>query len=273
MTLHMQQAVYIHYFCIYTFNLSLHLREEVEREVEWSICIYTPITIGRLLQIVGLFCRIQSLLQASFAKETYFLVEWSICIYPLFVYIPSTSASTSSQMYANICLQETQRREVRVKADAIANISLVSTLTSVEGEEKESTVNFSWVRKRSLPSKRRLASAMGWLRLVGSLKLQVSFAKQPYKRDETLQKRPVILRSLLIIATPQPAFPRPSVRQPPFSFFLYNQGPTGLQRPVACLVSQVIFRKRATHHRAPLRKMTYKDQASYGSLPPCMGWL
>jgi len=74
-------------------------------------------------------------------------------------------------MYANICLQETQRREVRVKADAIANISLVSTLTSVEGEEKESTVNFSWVRKRSLPSKRRLASAMGWLRLVGSLKL------------------------------------------------------------------------------------------------------
>ena len=25
---------------------------------------------------------------------------------------------------------------------------------------------------------------MGWLRLVGSLKLQVSFAKEPYKRDD-----------------------------------------------------------------------------------------
>jgi len=44
--------------------------------------------------------------------------------------------------------------------------------------------------------------AMGWLRLVGSLKLQVSFAKEPYKRDYTLQKRPTISRSLLIIATP-----------------------------------------------------------------------
>jgi len=43
---------------------------------------------------------------------------------------------------------------------------------------------------------------MGWLRLVGSLKLQVSFAKEPYKRDDILQKRPIILRSLLMVATP-----------------------------------------------------------------------
>jgi len=44
---------------------------------------------------------------------------------------------------------------------------------------------------------------MGWLRLVGSLKLWVSFTKEPYKRDYILQKRPMILRSLLIVATPQ----------------------------------------------------------------------
>jgi len=43
---------------------------------------------------------------------------------------------------------------------------------------------------------------MGWLRLVGSLKSQVSFAKETYKRDDILQKRPIILRSLLIVATP-----------------------------------------------------------------------
>jgi len=43
---------------------------------------------------------------------------------------------------------------------------------------------------------------MGWLRLVGSLKLYVSFAKEPYKRDNILQKRPPILRSLPIVATP-----------------------------------------------------------------------
>jgi len=42
----------------------------------------------------------------------------------------------------------------------------------------------------------------GWLWLVGSLKLQVIFVKEPYKRDDILQKRPIILRSLLTVATP-----------------------------------------------------------------------
>jgi len=49
----------------------------------------------------------------------------------------------------------------------------------------------------------RMTPGMGWLRLGGSLKLQVSFAKDPYKRDIILQKRPTILRSLLIVATSQ----------------------------------------------------------------------
>jgi len=44
-------------------------------------------------------------------------------------------------------------------------------------------------------------SAMGWIWLVGSLKLQVFFAKEPCKTDYILQKRPMILRSLLIVAT------------------------------------------------------------------------
>ena len=34
---------------------------------------------------------------------------------------------------------------------------------------------------------------MGWLWLVGSTKLLVSFAKVPYKRDGILQKRPIIV--------------------------------------------------------------------------------
>jgi len=42
---------------------------------------------------------------------------------------------------------------------------------------------------------------MRWLPLVGSLTLQVSFAKETYKRDYILQKRPIIWRSLLIVAT------------------------------------------------------------------------
>jgi len=39
---------------------------------------------------------------------------------------------------------------------------------------------------------------MGWLRLLGSFKLSFFFAKDPYKRDYILQKRPMILQSLLI---------------------------------------------------------------------------
>ena len=50
----------------------------------------------------------------------------------------------------------------------------------------------------------RIMLPMSWLRLVGSLKLWVSFAKKPYKRNQVLQKRPIILRSLLIVATPEP---------------------------------------------------------------------
>ena len=37
---------------------------------------------------------------------------------------------------------------------------------------------------------------MGWCRLEGCLKLHVSFAKEPYKRDHILQKRPTILSGI-----------------------------------------------------------------------------
>ena len=43
---------------------------------------------------------------------------------------------------------------------------------------------------------------MGWLRLVGSLKLQVSFAEYSLFYRARLQKRPIIFRSLLIRSYP-----------------------------------------------------------------------
>ena len=43
---------------------------------------------------------------------------------------------------------------------------------------------------------------MGWLQRVGSIKLQVSVAKEPYKRDYILHKRPIIESILLTVATP-----------------------------------------------------------------------
>jgi len=43
---------------------------------------------------------------------------------------------------------------------------------------------------------------MRWLQIVGSIKLQVSFAKEPDKRDAILQKKPIILSILLTVASP-----------------------------------------------------------------------
>ena len=40
---------------------------------------------------------------------------------------------------------------------------------------------------------------MGSLRLVGSFKLQVSFAKEPYKKDDILPKRPIIVATAYVI--------------------------------------------------------------------------
>jgi len=61
------------------------------------------------------------------------------------------------------------------------------------------------VREREREREREkglLTLYIGWLRLVGSFKVKVFFATEPYKRDNILQKSPIILRSLLIVATP-----------------------------------------------------------------------
>ena len=47
---------------------------------------------------------------------------------------------------------------------------------------------------------------------------------------------------------------------------------TERRRPIGFLKLQVIFRKRAMNYRALLRKITYRDKASYGSSPPCSTW-
>jgi len=66
------------------------------------------------------------------------------------------------------------------------------------------------------------------------------------------------------------SFPSPSLLLD-LSFVAIQSFPTtGWRRLIRCLELQVIFRKRATNFRALLRKMTYKDKASYDSTPPCM---
>jgi len=59
----------------------------------------------------------------------------------------------------------------------------------------------AWLGKDLCSCLHRRAS-MGWLWLVGSFKLQGSFAEYRLVYIALLQKRPMILRSLLIVATP-----------------------------------------------------------------------
>jgi len=82
------------------------------------------------------------------------------------------------------------------------------------GREKEGgkTRERQGERQRGRTTGRESASArtrervcvtdIGWLRLVGSLKLQVSFAEYRLFYRALLQKRPMFLRSPLIVATP-----------------------------------------------------------------------
>ena len=74
-------------------------------------------------------------------------------------------------------------------------------------EQLQQVVVFLW--SIALPSmlQHTPQHTMGWLRLVGSFKLQVSFAEYIFFYRALLQKRPVILRSLLIEATPYNRLP------------------------------------------------------------------
>ena len=126
---------------------------------------------------------------------------------------------------------------------------------------------------------------MGWLRFVGSLKLQVSFAEYPLFKRALLQKRYTSLRSLQIVANPYAIvlllqggevsrllqiigrfckralkkrrysakesynFKEPTNRSNPVCNVALA---TGWRRPIACFKLQVIFRKRATKYMAVL---------------------
>ena len=86
-----------------------------------------------------------------------------------------------------------------------------SLIKNTEEEDPPQTICTIWFEGGLLCSYASLCSyclaqspslTMGWLQLIGSLKLYLTFAKEPYKRDYILQKKRVILRSLPIEATP-----------------------------------------------------------------------
>jgi len=101
---------------------------------------------------------------------------------------------------------------------------------------------------------------MRWLRLVSCFKLYVSFAKEPSKRNNILQKRPINLRSLLIVATPykkmERALPKFGEATPHYSS-LHAMQSTSDRKYEAHRVGVVLHRSHtvATATRAPPRRL------------------
>jgi len=64
----MHRNTYIH-ICV----LCIHVTRDtcIRRAIRKGVCTYEVATISRLLEFVGLFCRISSLLYGSSAEETY----------------------------------------------------------------------------------------------------------------------------------------------------------------------------------------------------------
>jgi len=110
--------------------------------------IYGVATMSRLLKIIRLFCRIQSLLQGSFANETYNLKEPTNRSHP-------------------ICLSFIEQHICDMSAtDTCVNPAIPMFLHDWVQIFQVSTTNASTTN--------------------------VTFAKELYKRDEILQKRPMI---------------------------------------------------------------------------------
>jgi len=75
---------------------------------------------------------------------------------------------------------------------------------------------------------------MGWVRFVGSLEIYVSFAKEPYKRDDILRKRRTIWRGLDMVGTPylRVLYARHMLQEEDISFFFLDLP----REPAHCLI-------------------------------------
>jgi len=117
-------------------------------------------TIRRLLKNTDLVCRISSLLQGSFAKETCNFKE------------PTNRSHPISWSHGDRLSQHWVARDRRV-ASQMGRLWLVGSLKLQVSFAEEP------YKRDDIPS-----ITMGWLQFIGSLKFKVSFAKEPYKRDD-----------------------------------------------------------------------------------------
>jgi len=102
----------------------------------------------------------------------------------------------------------------------------------------------------------------GWRRLIGCLQLQVILHKRATNYRALLQK--MTYKDKTSYESSPPCNMHQSL-----SWSSLTNLSTEWRNVIGCLTLQVILHKRATNYRALLQKMTYKDETSYDSSPPC----
>ena len=134
-----------------------------------------------------------------------------------------------------------------------------------KARSKSSEVSFNWnVAKKThgVASSSRL------------LKIYVSFAKEPYKKDDILQKRPVTSRSLLIVATPYELWLRALL----WALENATGGVTGLTigygvATISRLLKIIgLFCRRTLIRRLYSAKETYRFKEPTNRSHPILGW-
>jgi len=193
---------------------------------------YGVAMISRLLKILSLFCRMLSLLQGSLAKETCNFKARTHRSHPIHILSSRTMSILSvANDVAHDSPRHKQRRiwshthnrercQTHIRIAHVAN-DVVHTLSShmmsilyVANDVVYDVIHifannmihiFSSHTTTSYTYSHRICrkrSHMGWLRWVGCLKIQVSLQNTGLFCRALLQKRPIFLSILLIVATP-----------------------------------------------------------------------
>ena len=188
---------YIHHLvCLHMYihaYTSVHIHEHTvglyKYIYAYTVCVFTSIYMRTQcvsLQVYTCFTSTHTRTHASVHIHTYIhtythtYIHHPVCLH--------------KYIHANTIFSDAQISPVSLHCLLLtASIGTVNIASLYSLDAHKSLVCITWCTQ---------ITCMGWLRLVGSLNLQVSFAKEPYKRNYILQKTPVILRSSLIIATP-----------------------------------------------------------------------
>jgi len=160
------------------------------------------------------WCAGSTMCGISFAKEPYSrlfrkrkFLEWSSCIPPPSEKVLHVIAARvfARMLYVHTCIHDTLVCGWIMAHLWIRHVTHVYVSSQTCGIHKcasqKTSLGTCWYCCQLCPSSFQ-ENGMGWLRLVGYLKLWVSFAEYRLFYTALLQKRPMILRSPLIVAAP-----------------------------------------------------------------------